>query len=73
MTTAVPSEATWSETNLPDIIGQLDPRPSRTAIKDDDPPPLEENGAVALDVMGNPIKNFPNLPRHISVNVEQYR
>jgi hypothetical protein len=72
-TTQLHSEALWSESNHPKILGQLDPHPGRLLLKGERLPYLKEDGKVVRDSKKNPIRDFPFLPRHLSNNLEPFR
>lgn len=55
----------YSERYLPPILFRLDPLPYRELRPVEN---LVENGRVVLDDLGAPIRNFPFLPRYISVH-----
>jgi hypothetical protein len=72
-TTQLHSEALWSESNHPNILGQLDPHPDRVLLKDEKVPYLEEDGKVVHDSKNKPIRDFPFLPRYLSSDLELFR
>jgi hypothetical protein len=68
------SEALWSESNHPNILGQLDPHPDRDLLKKQiKVPSLIENGEVVRDSKNRPIRDFPFLPRFLSSKLEPFR
>jgi len=73
ITSSLPSEAGWSSTYLPAIIGQLEPLTAFHLLKGQNVPILMENGVAARDAAGKAIRDFPFLPRRLSNNLEAYR
>jgi hypothetical protein len=72
-TSKLESEALWSSTHHPNILGQLDPHPDRALLKNQKVPDLMEIGEVVNDSENKPIKDFPFLPRYLSSNLELFR
>jgi hypothetical protein len=72
-TSKLESEALWSNTHHPNILGQLDPYQDRALLKNLKVPDLMENGEVVNDSENKPIKDFPFLPRYLSSNMELFR
>lgn len=60
----------WSVDNLPEILFYLHPPPSKHQGQNVNFLVDDETGKVALSDDGGKIKNFPVLPRRISLEVE---
>jgi len=65
-----PISSTWSAKNLPEILFYLNPPASKYQGQVAHPLIDEETGKVALSDEGRQIKDYPILPRYISIEVE---
>ncbi|EEP79519.1 predicted protein [Uncinocarpus reesii 1704] len=59
-----PYHSSYTEDNLPLLLFRLEPPNGNNSEYIGN---LVENGMVVLDYQGNPVRNFPFLPRYISV------